>query len=75
MNSNKKLVIISNEKVLTNKEKIYCDNIDMKSIPEGLDQNLNSLLIGRKSNIQRSHKINIEKIKTYYGKQTLQKFF
>ena len=39
MNSNKKLIIISNEKVSTSKEKIYCDNIDMKSIPEGLSKN------------------------------------
>ena len=62
MNLNDKLVIISNEKISQDQSGFYCDNIDMKSIPEGLDQNLNSLLIGRKSNIQRSHKINIEKI-------------
>ena len=63
MNSNKKLVIISNEKVLTNREKIYCDNIDMKSIPEGLSKNYEVLMISRKSNTKKFHQINIEKIK------------
>ena len=63
MNSNKKLIIISNEKVSTSKEKIYCDNIDMKSIPEGLSKNYEVLMISRKSNIKRFHQINIEKIK------------
>ena len=63
MNSNKKLIIISNEKVSTTKEKIYCDNIDMKSIPEGLSKNYEVLMISRKSNIKRFHQINIEKIK------------
>ena len=63
MNSNKKLIIISNEKVSTSKEKIYCDNIDMKSVPEGLSKNYEVLMISRKSNIKRFHQINIEKIK------------
>ena len=63
MNSNKKLIIISNEKVSTSKEKIYCNNIDMKSIPEGLSKNYEVLMISRKSNIKRFHQINIEKIK------------
>ena len=63
MNSNKKLIIISNEKVSTSKEKIYCDNIDMKSIPAGLSKNYEVLMISRKSNIKRFHQINIEKIK------------
>ena len=63
MNSNKKLIIISNEKASTSKEKIYCDNIDMKSVPEGLSKNYEVLMISRKSNIKRFHQINIEKIK------------
>ena len=63
MNSNKKLIIISNEKASTSKEKIYCDNIDMKSIPEGLSKNYEVLMISRKSNTKRFHQINIEKIK------------
>ena len=63
MNSNKKLIIISNEKASTSKEKIYCDNIDMKSIPEGLSKNYEVLMISRKSNTKRFHQINVEKIK------------
>ena len=63
MNSNKKLIIISNEKVSTSTEKIYCDNIDMKSIPEGLSKNYEVLMISRKSNNKRFHQINVEKIK------------
>ena len=63
MNSNKKLVIISNEKTSISKDGIYCDNIDMKSIPEGLSKNYEVLMIVRKSNIKRSHQINLKKIK------------
>ena len=63
MNSNKKLIIISNEKASTSKEKIYCDNIDMKSISEGLSKNYEVLMISRKSNTKRFHQINVEKIK------------
>ncbi len=63
MNQEKKLVIINNEKISINENSFYCDNIDMKSIPEGLSDNLEVLLIARKSTIKRSHQINIEKIK------------
>ena len=38
-NENKKLVIISNEKIFKNNEEFYCENIDMKSIPEELEKN------------------------------------
>ena len=61
MNSNKKLVIISNEKTSISKEGVCCDNIDMKSIPEGLSKNYEVLMISRKSNIKRFHQINLEK--------------
>ena len=62
MNTNKKLVIISNEKTSISKEGICCDNIDMKSIPEGLSKNYEVLMISRKSNVKRFHQINLEKI-------------
>ena len=52
MNSNKKLVIMSNEKTSISKEGIFCDNIDMKSIPEGLSKNYEVLMISRKSNFK-----------------------
>ena len=63
MERNKTLVIISNEKTSKNKNEFYCDNIDMKSIPEGLSENFNVLILARKSNIKRSFQIKIEKIK------------
>ena len=34
-----KLVLINNEKVSKKENKFYCENIDMKSIPEGLSKN------------------------------------
>jgi glycosyltransferase involved in cell wall biosynthesis len=58
----KELVIISNESICKKDYSFYCDNIDGKSIPEGLSENFNVLMIGRRSRVQRSHKINLKKI-------------
>ena len=63
MNQARKLVIISNEKISKDEDKFYCDNVDMKSIPEGLSTNLNVSLIARKSNIRRFHQTNLKNIK------------
>tara|TARA_Y100000590_G_scaffold135594_1_gene155146 strand:- start:17434 stop:18450 length:1017 start_codon:yes stop_codon:yes gene_type:complete len=57
-----KLVIINNEKVFSEKNLFYCDNIEMKSLPEGLGKNFDISMILRKSKIQRSHQIKINKI-------------
>ena len=57
-----KLVIVSNESIFEDNEVFYCDNIDMKSIPEGLSKNRKVSLIARKSNIKRSFKISAENI-------------
>ena len=62
MNLNKKLVIISNEKTSINEGKTYCENIDLKSIPEGLNKSFDVSLILKKSNIECIHQINLEKI-------------
>ena len=62
-NQNNKIVIINNEKISAGKNGFYCDNIDMKSIPEGLALNRNVMLIARKSSIERFYKIKIEEIK------------
>jgi len=57
------LAIISNEKTSNNNYEFFCDNIDMKSIPEGLNKDFNINLFVRSSKIQRStHKINLKKI-------------
>ena len=62
MNPNKKLVIISKEKIFKKDNSLYCDNIDIKSIPEGCSRNLKVSVIAVKSNIIRFHKINLEQI-------------
>ena len=62
MNQARKLVIISNEKISTFENKYYCDNIDMKSISEGLSKIFKILIIARRSNVERSHQINLEAI-------------
>ena len=54
-----KLTIISNESISADKGIFYCDNIELKSIPEGLSKNYEVLNIGRKSKVKRSFKINL----------------
>jgi len=61
----KKLFIFSNESIYTNDNKFYCDNIDLKSTPEGLNRKFEVNLLGRKSPKQRSHEIKIKKIKVF----------
>jgi glycosyltransferase involved in cell wall biosynthesis len=60
-----KLFIISNESIFNYEGNFFCDNIDLKSTPEGLNNKFEVNLIGRKSKKIRSHKINIKNIKTY----------
>ena len=57
------LVIVNNEKISNEKNSFYCDNIDIKTIPENLNKNFNVTVIARNSNIKRKHQINLEKIK------------
>ena len=59
----KKLFIFSNEKINTLDGKFYCDNIDLKTTPEGLNKKFDVCLFGRKSKINRSHEIKIKKTK------------
>jgi glycosyltransferase involved in cell wall biosynthesis len=54
------LTIISNDSVYKNKGTYYCDNIDSKSIPEGLSKNYEIINIARESKIERSIEINIK---------------
>ena len=53
----KKVFIISNESVSENLNNYFCDNLDLKSIPEGLSRLFNITLIARKSKILRNHSI------------------
>ena len=58
-----KLLIISNESISDNGVNFYCDNIDLKSTPEGLSNSFELSLLGRGSKIKRTHIINIKNIK------------
>ena len=60
-----KLFIISNESIFNYKGSFFCDNIDLKSTPEGLSKKFKVNIICRLSKKIRSHKINIENIKSY----------
>ncbi len=60
-----KLFIISNESIHTKNDKYYCDNIDLKSTPEGLNNNFEVNLIARNSTKARNHQINLEKVKIF----------
>ena len=61
----KKLFIFSNERIFFNEGKFYCDNIDLKTTPEGLNKKFEVHLLGRKSNTSRSHEIKIKKTKIF----------
>ena len=58
------LVTINNEKISNEKNNFYCDNIDIKSIPESLNKNFNVTVIARNSKTKRSHQISLKKIET-----------
>jgi len=60
-----KLFIISNESIFNYEKNFFCDNIDLKSTPEGLSTKFQINIIGRLSKKIRSHRINIKNIKTY----------
>ena len=58
----KKLFIISNESIFESENKYFCDNLDMKSTPEGLNKNFEINIIARKSKKIRTHEINVKNI-------------
>ena len=61
----KKLFIFSNESIFIQDQKYFCDNIDLKSSPEGLNKKFDVNLIGRKSSKKRAHEIKLKKIKIF----------
>ena len=58
----KKLFIISNESIFKSENKYFCDNLDMKSTPEGLGKNFEVNIVARKSKKSRSHEIVVKNI-------------
>ena len=61
----KKLFIFSNESISIEDNKFYCDNLDLKSTPEGLNKKFEVNLLGRRSIKKRSHEIKIKRIKVF----------
>ena len=61
----KKLFIFSNESILEHEGKFFCDNIDLKTTPEGLNKKFDINLFGRKTKKNRSHEIKIKKTKIF----------
>ncbi len=61
-----KLIIITNESIyLDENKKYFCDNIDLKSIPEELNNFSEVMIIGRLSKIKRTKEIKINNIKLF----------
>ncbi len=60
-----KLFIISNESIYQNNSEYFCDNIDLKSTPEGLNKNFEVNLIARKSKVERAFSIDLKNIKIF----------
>ena len=60
---NKEIYIISNESIQEDSKNYYCDNLDLKSIPEGLNNTFDVNVIARKSKVKRYHVINNVKVK------------
>ena len=61
---NKKLLtIINNEKIFKQDNDYYCDNLDLKVIPEGLSNYYQVYYIVRNSNKKGGQKINLKDIK------------
>jgi len=55
------LNIITNEKVSVRNDQFYCDNIDLKSIPEELNKYFNLILVARLASGAKPHHIKINK--------------
>ena len=60
----KDLVIINNEKIFKENNSFYCDNLDLKILPEGLSEYHEVQYIVRRSNKKGSQKINLKNIKS-----------
>ena len=60
-----KLFIISNESISHSQNSFFCDNLDMKSTPEGLKERFDISIIARRSKKERTHKINVKNINIF----------
>ena len=60
-----KLIIVTNESIFNNGQYFFCDNLDLKSTPEGLANFFDVNLIGRNSKIKRNHSIKLSNTGRY----------
>ena len=58
----KELVILNNEKVYRENGEFFCDNLDLKVLPEGLNNYFDVNYLVRKSNVKGGQKIHLKKI-------------
>ena len=54
------LIIINNEKIFKESNNFYCDNLDLKILPEGLNNYHQVQYIVRSSNKKKYQKINLK---------------
>ncbi len=59
------LYLISNEKIFQNNGVFLCDNLDMKSTPEGLNKHFDVKVIARKSKVFRLQELRLKTVKTF----------
>ena len=59
----KSLVIINNEKIFKENNNFYCDNLNLKILPEGLNEYYEVQYIVRNSNKKGGQKVNLKNIK------------
>ena len=61
--SYKNLIIINNEKIFKENNNFYCTNLDLKILPEGLNEYHEVQYIVRNSNKKEGQKVNLKNIK------------
>lgn len=62
MSQKKKIVVINNEKIFFQNGNYYCENIDIKTTAEGLNNNYDVFMVARKTEEKKFNQINIKKI-------------
>ena len=60
----KDLIIINNERIFADNNNFYCDNLDLKILPEELNNYFKVQYIVRNSKKKKDQKINLTNIKT-----------
>ena len=59
----KDLIIINNEKIFEENKNFYCDNLDLKILPEDLNNYYKVQYIVRSTDKKKDQKINLDNIK------------